>query len=102
MIIFDAGAARFNYRVVDVCLHRQHALLQRADRDDFWSLPGGHPEGGEPSRAALAREWREEIRVEVRVGHLLWIVENFFALAGRSRRRPGSDRPPPPRRRAGG
>jgi ADP-ribose pyrophosphatase YjhB (NUDIX family) len=67
------------------CRHGRHVLLHQAEGDDTWSLPGGHPEAGEPAREALAREWREELGREVRVGRLLWMVENFFEHADRRR-----------------
>ncbi|HET7034562.1 MAG TPA: NUDIX hydrolase [Thermomicrobiaceae bacterium] len=73
---------RFNYRVGGVCLHRGHVLLHRAEDDDFWAMPGGRPEFGEPSDVALQREMREEIGVEVAVERFLWLLENFYAYRG--------------------
>lgn len=84
MIAFDLAAGRFNYRVAGACVRAGHVLLHRAAADDFWALPGGRPEFGEDSRAALAREMREELGVTVGVGRLLWVLENFFAHAGRN------------------
>jgi 8-oxo-dGTP pyrophosphatase MutT (NUDIX family) len=82
VIIFEAGGARFNFRVAGACRHGRHVLLHQAEGDDAWLLPGGHTEAGEPAREALAREWREELGLEVSVGRLLWVVENFFPYAG--------------------
>jgi ADP-ribose pyrophosphatase YjhB (NUDIX family) len=58
-----------------------HVLLQRAEMDDFWALPGGHVEIGETAAEALQRELLEEIEAAVQVGRLLWVVENFFSYA---------------------
>jgi 8-oxo-dGTP pyrophosphatase MutT (NUDIX family) len=57
-------------------------LLTRADQDDYWILPGGRVELLEDTRATLRREWVEETGHEAEIKNLLWIVENFFDLAG--------------------
>ncbi len=82
MISFDRDGVRFHFRVAGVCIHDGYVLLHRADRDDFWALPGGRCEVGESSDATLRREMDEELHVTVTVGRLLWVVENFFTLAG--------------------
>ncbi|MBX6388537.1 MAG: (deoxy)nucleoside triphosphate pyrophosphohydrolase [Frankia sp.] len=41
----------------------------------MWEFPGGKVEPGEDERAALARECREELEVEITVGQLLGQVE---------------------------
>ena len=78
MISFDNGGARFNYRVAGVALNGDRVLIHRAEIDDFWALPGGRVEILETAEHALVREMKEEINVEVSVGRLLWVVENFF------------------------
>lgn len=83
MIVFDTHEGRFNYRVAGVCIHEEHVLLQQAAADDFWALPGGRPEFGEHSRAALEREMREEIGEGVGVGPLFWVLENFLTYDDR-------------------
>ena len=84
MISFDRDGVRFHYRVAGVCIHDGYVLLHRADRDDYWALPGGRCELGESSDATLRREMQEELNVAVTVGRLLWVVENFFSLNGRA------------------
>ncbi len=46
-----------------------------------WEFPGGKPEPGEDPRAALAREIREELAVEVTVGE--WLGRGTSVVAGR-------------------
>lgn len=82
VIAFTEGKARFSYRVVGCALHDRHVLLHRAERDDFWALPGGRGELLEPSAETLRREMREELGVDARVERLLWVVENFFEHDG--------------------
>jgi len=82
MISFDRENRRFKYRVAGVCVHDGYVLLTRADQDDYWILPGGRVELLEDTRAALRREWVEETGHEAEIKNLLWIVENFFYLAG--------------------
>lgn len=73
-----ASEARFNYRVVGVCIQDGHVLAHMDERDSFYSLPGGRIEKMEASEAALRREMREELGVAVKVERLVWVVENFF------------------------
>lgn len=72
--------AMFNFRAAAVIVDDGYVLLHRAAGENFWSMPGGRVEAGEPSAATLARELTEELgpAVDARVGRLLWVVENFF------------------------
>ncbi|HIC7210610.1 NUDIX hydrolase [Burkholderia stabilis] len=83
MISFDAGSHRFNLRAAAVIVQREYVLLHRVDGDDFWSLPGGRVEPGEPAAHTVVREMREEIGASVRAGKMLCIAENFYTHAGR-------------------
>ena len=65
-----------------------------------WEFPGGKREPGESDAAALARELREELGVEVRIGPLMWSTRagplelRFFRcgwLAGQRPRPLGSE-----------
>lgn len=78
MITFAGQTHKFNFRVVGIALHNDQVLLHRAEHEDFWTLPGGRVELGEPTVETLMREMREELRLEVRVERLVWVVENFF------------------------
>ena len=82
MISFETAAGRFNYRVAGVALMANRVLLHRREGDDFWTLPGGRPQAMESAGEALRREMREELGVQVTVGRLLWLVENFFTFEG--------------------
>ncbi len=78
LITFDRGHVRFNYRVVGIAFDGDRVLLHRWEKDDFWALPGGRGELLEPAQTTLAREMREELRVDIHVERLVWVVENFF------------------------
>jgi len=51
MITFERGDVRFNYRVVGIAFDADRVLLHRAERDDFWALPGGRGESKRPEGA---------------------------------------------------
>jgi len=78
VITFDSASARFNYRVVGIALHAGRVLLHCAETDDFWTLPGGRGEMHEPAAHTLVREMREELKTEITIERLVWVVENFF------------------------
>ena len=80
MIVLDAGAWRFQYRVGAVMIRDGHVLLMKMSSDAWWFVPGGRVEAGEPAKPALEREVREELGVAGRVGRLLWMIENFFPV----------------------
>jgi 8-oxo-dGTP pyrophosphatase MutT (NUDIX family) len=78
MITFDEGNLRFNYRIVEIVIDNDRVLLQKVEGQNFWVLPGGRGEFLEPCRETLEREMQEELSTEVKVGRLVWVVENFF------------------------
>jgi 8-oxo-dGTP diphosphatase len=47
-------------------------------RANLWEFPGGKVEPGEGDEAALARECKEELDVELRVGRRLWGTSHAY------------------------
>lgn len=84
VLTFDGKNGRFNHRVAGACVHDGHVLLTHAEGEDFWLLPGGRVELLEDTRTALEREIHEELGCPSEVGRLLWVVEDFFSLSGRT------------------
>jgi ADP-ribose pyrophosphatase YjhB (NUDIX family) len=83
MISVDVGCFRFQLRAAAVVIHDRFVLLHRLEGDEFWALPGGRVEPGEDARSALIREMGEELTETVKCDELLYVVENFFAHAGK-------------------
>ncbi len=78
MITLTEGDRRFNFRVAGIAIDDDYVLLHRAERDSFWTFPGGRAEIDETSAQTLVREIKEELNEDVEVIRLLWLVENFF------------------------
>lgn len=83
MVTFDVEGVRFVYRVSGVAIIDGRVLVHQFEgEDDFYVLPGGRVDVREPAEEALAREMREELGCEVRVGRLLWVIDNLFTHKG--------------------
>ena len=52
--------------------------LPTGSRANLWEFPGGKVETGETDEAALVRECREELEVEISVGRHLWRVAHEY------------------------
>lgn len=80
MIHYETEHGHFLFRVAGVAVIGGRVLIQQFEFDDtFWCLPGGRVEMGETAVEALRREMLEELRCEVRVGRLLWVMDNHFS-----------------------
>ncbi|MCF2504237.1 NUDIX hydrolase [Dyadobacter sp. CY107] len=78
MISLAIDGALFNYRVAGVAIVNGKVLLHKTPSDKFWSLPGGRASLFEFSKDTLIREMQEETGMDVLVGEMLWVSENFF------------------------
>jgi ADP-ribose pyrophosphatase YjhB (NUDIX family) len=71
-----------------VCSHRGRILVERGyDHvlgEHFLRAIGGGVEFGERAVDALAREWREELGLELEAPALLGVIENLFTSNGRA------------------
>ncbi len=84
MVQFDSGNSRFLMCTRGIALDEGRVLLFNVIGWDWWALPGGRVEIQETSENTLIREMQEELNTTVKVGRLVWIVENFFKENERS------------------
>lgn len=79
----------YNLRVGGIFLNDGKILMHTIEGNGFWVLPGGRCNFGEDTSSALKREMMEEMKTEVTVGPLAWVVENFFTHNGRKHQNTG-------------
>lgn len=72
---------KFNFRVAAIFKYKNKILIQKSEKDSFFSLIGGKVKLGETTFDALKREVKEEINMEINKqrSNLLRICENFFS-----------------------
>ena len=78
--IDDEGTKKFNYRVALLSINNNKILLQKAEKDNYYSLIGGRVQLFEDSEQAIIREVKEETGVLLDINEikLINVVENFF------------------------
>jgi 8-oxo-dGTP pyrophosphatase MutT (NUDIX family) len=57
-------------------------VKQRHEGRDIWMLPGGAIEEGETSAEAAIREVKEETGLDIKVGRLIWHIEEVSGKRG--------------------
>ncbi len=77
MIHFQMENGFFNFRVAGIFCVNGQVLLHHSEKG-YYAFPGGRVEPFEDTKAALIREFNEEMGQPVRVGRLLAVHENFF------------------------
>lgn len=72
---------KFNFRVALIATNNDKILLQKADKDNFWSLIGGRVSLNEDTKSAIIREVSEETGVTLDKNelNLIKVIENFFS-----------------------
>ncbi len=53
------------------------AIRHKKNNKEYYLLPGGGVDEGEPIETAMRREMKEELNVDVRVGDLLFVAESI-------------------------
>lgn len=86
MIQFENGDGRFIYRAAAVITRGDEILLHTFGDESFWIMPGGRMEMHEAARECVRREIIEEMDLDpatgIRVGRLVWFIENMFEHRG--------------------
>lgn len=82
-ILYRSEDHLFSYRVAGICIREGQVLLQSLEGEPGYAFPGGHVSFGETSGETLVREFMEEAALNVRVGPLKWVAENFFPWDGK-------------------
>lgn len=83
-IQFTADDRKFNCRVVGICVKENKIFLSKMKDDKYWTFVGGKVAFGEATDAAVLREYKEEVGVNLQIDKLIALIENFFDLQGYS------------------
>src|SRR5512141_398021 len=81
---FDEDGRWFRYRAGAIILHAGSVLMARNEAEPYFYSIGGGVHHMETAEAAVRREVREEIGVDLRVDRLAFVHENFFDGSGTS------------------
>ncbi len=81
-ISFKSSEGAFNYRVAAIIVNDGKLLVLQDEGIPHDYLPGGRVHLGEPAEAALVREVREELDIDLPPHRLVFMAESFFTLMG--------------------
>lgn len=81
-LTFKSPEGAFNYRVAAIIVNDGRLLVLQDEGIPHDYLPGGRVHLGEPAEAALARELREELDIDLPPHRLVFMAESFFTLMG--------------------
>ncbi|MCL1885009.1 MAG: NUDIX domain-containing protein [Defluviitaleaceae bacterium] len=73
---FSEGNQLCHFRVAGLLIRNNKLFVQKDN--NVCALPGGHVDFGETSAVTLAREFKEEIGVDIIVNRLVWVEEHFW------------------------
>lgn len=79
-ISFKIAGGAFNYRAAAIIVHDGRILVLQDEGIPHDYLPGGRVHLGETAKAALARELREELDIDLPPHRLVFMAESFFTL----------------------
>ena len=81
----DESNFKFNFRVAGIFVNDSKILLQKCEKDNYYSLIGGRVKYGETTIEALIREIQEEIGIKVNKKEikLINVSKNFFKYNGK-------------------
>ncbi|MCQ6562981.1 NUDIX hydrolase [Paenibacillus mendelii] len=78
MISYENHAGLFQFRAASIILNQNKILMQRAEVNDRWFIPGGRVEFGETAEQTIEREMLEEFGVQIVEKKLVWVLENYI------------------------
>lgn len=81
MISYQKDNLKFNLRISAIIYdrNRNYVLLHKKRNNNFWMLPGGRVEFGEPTDEAIKREMKEELNYDLKY-EFQFSSESFFTL----------------------
>ncbi|MFS0780582.1 NUDIX hydrolase [Bacillus sp. 1P06AnD] len=74
----EIGGTILKCRSAGFIVKQDKILLHKGKKEQFWAPVGGKIQAMESSEETVAREYKEELGIEVKVERLLWMAEHFY------------------------